>query len=148
MPDAAALEELTYEECLDLLRMHTAGRIAVIVDGAPLVLPVNYRLVETTGVTWVAFRTRPGNVIDQASMNVAFEIDDLDELHREGWSVLVRGTVHPVDPDVASFRERFDPHPWLLAERDAWLVVQPFAITGRRLQGNKPEWAFEPRAYL
>ena len=88
-------------------------------------------------------RHRPG--IEQ---NVAFEIDELDELHREGWSVLVRGTVHRVDPDVASFRERFDPHPWLLAERDAWLVVQPFAITGRRLQGNKPEWAFELRAYL
>jgi len=148
MTGTAALEELTYEMCLDLLRTHRTGRIAVIVDGAPLVFPVNYRLVETTGVTWVAFRTKPGNVIAQASKNVAFEIDEFDEPHRQGWSVLVRGTVHPVDPDVASFRERFDPEPWLLAERDAWLVVQPFSISGRRLQGDPPEWAFELRAYL
>ena len=148
MTGAATLEELTYEACLELLRTRRTGRIAVIVDGAPLVFPVNYRLVETTGITWVAFRTKPGNVIDRASKNVAFEIDEVDEPHRQGWSVLVRGTVHPVDPDVASFRERFDPEPWLLAERDAWLVVQPFSISGRRLKGDKPEWAFEPRAYL
>jgi nitroimidazol reductase NimA-like FMN-containing flavoprotein (pyridoxamine 5'-phosphate oxidase superfamily) len=148
MTGTAAIEELTYEACLDLLRTTKVGRIAVIVDGAPLVFPVNYRLVETTGVMWVAFRTKPGNVIDQTSKNVAFEIDEVDEPHRQGWSVLVRGTMHHVDPDVASFRERFDPEPWLLAERDAWLVVQPFSISGRRLQGDKPEWAFELRAYL
>lgn len=67
--------------------------------------------------------------------------------HR-GWSVLVRGTLHHVDADAADFRERFDPEPLLLAERDAWLAIQPFAISGRRLHPTTTEWAFHARAYL
>ena len=69
-----------------------------------------------------------------APHNVAFQIDAIDPAHHQGWSVLVRGTLHRVDPNTADFRERFDPEPWILAERDAWLIVEPFAITGRRLQ--------------
>ncbi len=144
----AWLEHLDHVECLRLLRAQSVGRVAVIVDGHPLVLPVNYRLVETSGLTWVALRTRPGNVIERAAMNAAFEIDDIDARHQEGWSVLVRGTLHHVDADAADFRERFDPHSWLTDERDAWLVVQPFAITGRRLHAAEREWAFNLHAYL
>ena len=142
------LEELPYDQCLTHLRERSVGRIAIVVDGSPVVLPVNYRLVETRGVTWVAVRTRPGNVIDRTPVVVAFEIDDIDSVHHEGWSVLVRGTLHHVDPDAADFRERFDPHPWLTADRDAWLVVQPFAISGRHLHAPEREWAFHLRAYL
>jgi hypothetical protein len=38
------------------------------------VLPINFRLVRSTGVTpgtWIAVRTRPGNVIDRALRTVA-----------------------------------------------------------------------------
>ena len=143
----AWLEELPYQDCLALLRAHEVGRIAVVIDDFPVVLPVNFRLVETSGRTWLALRTRPGNVIERAAMHAAFEIDGIDAVHHEGWSVLVRGTLHHVDPDAADFRERFDPEPWLIAERDAWLVVDPFSITGRRLHAPPPEWAFHPRAY-
>ena len=144
----AWLEELPQEECLLLLRTSTVGRIAVVIDEFPVVLPVNYRLVETPGRTWLAIRTRPGNILERAPMHVAFEIDSLDPSHQEGWSVLTRGTLHSVDPDAADFRERFDPEPWLLTERDAWLVVEPFAITGRRLHAAEVEWVFHARAYL
>ena len=144
----AWLEELSYDECLDLLRQSSLGRIAVVVDEFPVVLPVNYRLVEARGPTWVAVRTRPGNILDQASMHTAFEIDNVDPVHHEGSSVLVRGTLHHVDPDAADFRERFDPEPWILAERDAWLVIAPFSVTGRRLHAAESAWAFHPRAYL
>ncbi len=147
------LDELSLEECQALLNAGEVGRIAVVVDEFPVVLPVNYRIAQTTGRetsprTWIALRTRPGNVIDRAPMNVAFEIDGIDARKREGWSVLVRGTLHHVDPDAAGFRERFDPEPWLATEREAWLVIEPFAITGRRLRAKEPEWAFDPRSYL
>lgn len=148
MEAEAWLEELTYDSCLELLRQGVFGRIAVVVDEFPLVLPVNYRLAETSGRTWVAIRTRPGNVLDQASMHVAFEADGIDPVHRQGWSVLVRGTLHHVDPDAAGFRERFDPEPWITAERDAWLVIEPFSITGRQLHAAEREWPFHPAAYL
>lgn len=142
------IEPIPLEDCLGLLRQNQVGRIAVIVNGWPIVLPVNYRLVETLGLTWIALRTRPGNVIDQASMNVAFEIDGIDSVHQQGWSVLARGTLHHVDPDAADFRERFDSEPWLTAECDAWLIVQPFSIEGRQLHAASPEWAFHLGADL
>src|SRR6185436_13427442 len=94
----APLEELSYEQCLGRLRDHSVGRVAVVVDDAPIVLPINYRLVETVGLTLLAIRTRPGNVIERGGLQVAFEIDEFDPIRKEGWSVLVRGTLHHVDP--------------------------------------------------
>jgi nitroimidazol reductase NimA-like FMN-containing flavoprotein (pyridoxamine 5'-phosphate oxidase superfamily) len=120
----------------------------VVADGFPIVLPVNYRLLETVGLTWVVLRTRTGNVIDTASDRVAFEIDGIDVVRERGWSVLVRGTLAHVDPEAAEFRERFDPQPWLDDERDAWLMIEPFAITGRELRSAEGLWAFDTHAYL
>ncbi len=142
------IADLDLETCLKHLRSEVVGRVAVVIDGFPLVLPVNYRLVETLGLTWVALRTRPGNVIDQASDKVAFEIDGVDPSHHRGWSVLVRGTLLVIDTEAASFRERFDSEPWLTTERDAWLVIEPFSITGRELHASEQSWAFHHRAYL
>lgn len=142
------LDELSLGECLALLRGGTVGRIAFSSDDWPVVFPVNYRLVEASERTWIAVRTRPGNVIDRAPLNVAFQVDGFDPSHRQGWSVLARGTLERVDPDAAGFRERFDPQPWIVGERDAWLIVDPFLITGRQLHGAEPEWAFPPEAYL
>ena len=147
----ASLETLSNEECLRLLRDNEIGRIAFLVDALPVVLPVNYRLVESHGITpgtWIALRTRPGNVIDRASVIVAFEIDGIDASHRQGWSVLVRGELRHVDVGSAAARERYDSDPWLAAERDAWILIEPFEISGRRLRSDDSEWAFHSRAYL
>jgi nitroimidazol reductase NimA-like FMN-containing flavoprotein (pyridoxamine 5'-phosphate oxidase superfamily) len=144
----AWLETLSLDDCMRVLREGSVGRIAVVVDDAPIVLPVNYKVMKFNAHVWVAIRTRPGNVIERAPTKVAFEIDRIDPVHQEGWSVLVRGTLHHVDPDAADFRHRFDPEPWLIAERDAWLVIEPFAITGRRLHAAEREWAYHPRGYL
>lgn len=62
--------------------------------------------------------------------------------------MLVRGTLQHIDADAAGFRERFDAVPWLMIERDAWLVIEPFAITGRELHPSEPGWAFHRVAYL
>lgn len=151
MTDRAATD-LSYEECLDLLGGQRVGRIAVTVGGHPLVFPVNFRIVEELDggtlrrLVWIVFRTRPGNVIDTAPRYVAFEIDHVDPAHRRGWSVLVTGLLHRVDEAAAEFGDRFDPEPWL-AERDAWLVIEPVQVSGRRITDDG-EWAFSTAAYL
>ena len=145
----SALKELSLAECMSLLRETKVGRIATISNSFPVVMPVNFTTVELYGRTWFALRTRPGNVIDQASIQrVALQIDCIDGAHRAGWSVLVRGTLQRVDPDAADFRERFDPQPWFDDDRGAWLVLEPFDITGRALHPAEPEWAFSMNAYL
>jgi nitroimidazol reductase NimA-like FMN-containing flavoprotein (pyridoxamine 5'-phosphate oxidase superfamily) len=148
MTGSSVLEELSLDECLVALRDQAVGRIAVVVDEFPVVLPVNYRLVEMNGRSWIAVRTRSGNVLDSAAMHAAFEIDGFVRNNKEGWSVLVRGTLHHIDAAAADFCDRFDPKPWVTADRDSWLAIDPFSITGRRLRATEVEWPFEPSGYL
>lgn len=143
--DDAWLEKLTLGECRRLLSEHDVGRLASLVDDWPMVVPVNYRVIEMEGLIWIALRTRPGNIIERAELRVAFEIDRIDPSTHQGWSVVARGTLHHVDSTAAGFADRFDPEPWLLADRDAWLVVQPFLITGRRLHAQGRVWVLDER---
>lgn len=146
--------DLTYDECLAMLRSESVGRIAVFDDPYPVLFPINYRLVDhsfdggTPGHVWIAIRTRPGNTIDRAPMYVSFEIDGIDHGRAIGWSVLVTGTLHAIDPEAAEFAGRFDPNPWLDIDRDRWLVIHPARVTGRRLPDAPVEWAFPAAAYL
>jgi len=142
------LEKLDRRECVELLRTESVGRVGFIFDGFPMVLPVNYRIVEKDGKIWLAVRTRPGNVLDRADTPVAFEIDAIDPHAKQGWSVLVRGTLGRVDPEAADTSQHVDPEPWMTVDRDAWLAIDPFEISGRRLHPAQHEWAFEPTAYL
>lgn len=140
------MDELSPRECAALLAAGEVGRIAVIVDDEPVVVPVNYRWLPDERTSYVAIRTRPGNVIDRGGSAVAFEIDGVDTLHHAGWSVLVRGRLHHLG-EPTLFRENIDPHPWL-RDRDSWLVIEAREITGRRLRPTEVEWAFHLRGYL
>jgi nitroimidazol reductase NimA-like FMN-containing flavoprotein (pyridoxamine 5'-phosphate oxidase superfamily) len=142
------LEELSHEECAALLRTNSVGRIGIVLDGLPLVLPINYQLVDTSDRLCLMFRTRSGNVIDRAISDAAFEIDGIDPSHRRGWSVLIRGTLHHVEADNKFLQAHFDPNPWLSHDRNAWLLLEPSIITGRRLIAASLEWAFHESAYL
>jgi nitroimidazol reductase NimA-like FMN-containing flavoprotein (pyridoxamine 5'-phosphate oxidase superfamily) len=42
------LEEIPEDECLQLLERHDLGRIAIVVDGQPLIFPVNYSASRNT----------------------------------------------------------------------------------------------------
>lgn len=143
----AWLEELSTEECLTLLRGTDLGRIAFTEDEFPVVLPVNYRFADGFGSEWwLALRTRPGNVIDRAPMDVAFEIDGVDVVAHSGWSVLVRGKLHHVDPTPGT-SSLVDSEPWL-DDRDSWLLIEPISVSGRRVHPAPLKWAFQLRAYL
>jgi hypothetical protein len=61
--------------------------------------------------------------------------------------VLVRGELLHATPTSAEFRERYDPDSWL-TDRDAWLLIDPWVITGRELHGSEPVWPFHPGDFL
>jgi nitroimidazol reductase NimA-like FMN-containing flavoprotein (pyridoxamine 5'-phosphate oxidase superfamily) len=136
------VSELSPSDCELLLASLDVGRIAVVDDGYPLVFPVNYRLTEFCGNPVIAIRTRPGNVIDHPGRAVCLEIDGVDASHDGGWSVLVRGVLAAVPPDPDR-----DSHPIDCYERDAWLIVVPTRVTGRRVL-NSTLWSFHPAGYL
>jgi nitroimidazol reductase NimA-like FMN-containing flavoprotein (pyridoxamine 5'-phosphate oxidase superfamily) len=143
----AWLEPLSAEVCLSLLRARIVGRIAFVVEDDPVILPVNYRLIEPSSGPLISLLTRPGNVIEQAPTSVAFEIDDVDPVHHRGWSVLVRGEMVHATSTSVRFRELSDPETWL-SDRDAWLVIDPWTISGRELHGADPIWPVRPGEYL
>jgi uncharacterized protein len=138
------IEPLPLDECLDLLRRTDVGRISVVIDRFPVILPVNHRLAEGAAGPVVYVRTRLGTSIDRGSPRVAFQIDGFDVHKRQGWSVLVRGTLrHVRDEQVRDVVLES----WL-ADRDTWVVVVPAEITGRRLHASPTEWPFHPHAYI
>jgi len=142
-------EELSDDECRGLLSLSAVGRVAFVLDGLPIVRPVNYRFLSDEAGLWILLRTRPGHTIDRAPEEVAFEIDGIDQDHQKGWSVLVSGILHRLDHnEVELVRRRFDPEPWPKQERTSWLAIKPRTITGRRLKAADPEWALSPEAYL
>jgi nitroimidazol reductase NimA-like FMN-containing flavoprotein (pyridoxamine 5'-phosphate oxidase superfamily) len=143
------LEELSEDECLVLLGLARVGRIAFVVDALPVVLPINYRLLNDESGLWILLRTRPGRAVDGAPDRVAFEIDGIDYDHQQGWSVLVRGVLHHLDhEEIESFSRGFDPQPWPQQERTSWLAIKTETVTGRRLNTTVREWAFPSAAYL
>lgn len=144
------LEEIPEQDCIALLNFEQIGRIAVIQDGFPLIFPVNYKLLANhSEEPVIVIRTRPGNVIATAGEQVAFEVDGVDHAVHGGWCVLVRGLMRHVDPvGPPRARKLIDPEPWAPAGRDEWLVLTPATISGRRIRGKQPTWAFSVRGYL
>jgi uncharacterized protein len=139
-PAGNALEPLTTDECLFLIRDSAVGRIGFVVEGRPFVLPINFRLIGASdGAPQLVLRTRPGNIVDAASGIVALEVDAFDARDRTGWSVLLQGELRHVDADYAPAVAALDPDPWL-DDRGSWLIIDPDAITGRRLAPADVDW--------
>ncbi|MFJ9664718.1 helix-turn-helix domain-containing protein [Streptomyces sp. NPDC101219] len=128
----AEFSELDEEESRALLGTHGVGRLALATDDGPFIVPVNYDVVDGA----VVFRTAPGTTPARAAGHrVAFEVDRIDDALSQGWSVQVRGdAVTVTDPEeTARLTERAYSRPWAGAERDRWMRIEPFEITGRRI---------------
>ena len=134
------LGELSLAECLELLAGHEVGRVAVVVDGQPMIFPVNYAL----DGQFIVFRNDPGTKLTHASFGrVAFEVDEIDPTRKEGWSVVVTGSAREFTGaiDDASVREQTMPlTPWASGPKEHWVRIISHEITGRRLhRSNIPD---------
>lgn len=129
----ARFEELDEAECRELLGTHGVGRIAVSDADGPVVVPVNYSVVDGAIVFRTAADTTPALA---AGNRVAFEVDRVDEAFSSGWSVLVRGGARSVtDPgDGRRLDREARSGPWAGGARDLWIRVEPETVTGRRIR--------------
>ncbi|MET7451957.1 pyridoxamine 5'-phosphate oxidase family protein [Streptomyces sp. NPDC005574] len=129
---APKFTELSRSQCVGLLSTHGVGRVAVPTPTGPVIVPVNYSVIDDT----IVFRTAHGAVPSLAAgCQVAFEVDRIDDAFSQGWSVLVRGHARAVT-DIGEMRrlaERAYSTPWAGGERDLWLRIEPYAVTGRRI---------------
>ena len=127
------LEHLDRAECLRLLSTVSVGRLGLLVDGRPEVLPVNYAVDDET----VVFQTAEGTVLNQAALQVvAFEADQIDEATHTGWSVLVQGVAQDVSEALDTRSERLRALAqvtWAPGQRHRWFRLDAHRLTGRRL---------------
>ena len=126
------LAALGPDECRARLARTRIGRV-VFVDGrGPVALPVNYGVLDED----IVFRTAASSSLLASSYvdRVGFEIDEIDERRREGWSILVTGAVRlVVDEDELRSVQQLGVVPWAEGERGQYLRLAVRTITGRHL---------------
>ncbi len=148
-PDAGASElvQLPEAECLRLLGTRSVGRLGFLGrEGHPLVLPVNYVLDGNA----VLIRSGPGAKLAAAEREapVCLEVDDIDELSRSGWSVLITGTAERLrwahgGKRAAARRGARAPVPWAAGPREHVIRITATKISGRRLIADRSVGGWE-----
>ena len=132
-----AMKTMSRRECMQLLGTKQVGRLGVIAGGYPVIVPVNYGLDGEA----VVIRSDPGTKLDAAAYErVTFEVDDIDDEHHAGWSVLLRGCAWEVrSEEEVLYRgtHAADPEPWAGGEKGHWLRIAPTQVTGRRLPAQQ-----------
>src|SRR5215469_15975802 len=124
------LEELTEAESLRLIEQAEIGRIGFSGRYGPLVLPVNYKIVDGTVVFRVAVGSSVGEDlrtgIADAEYKVAFEIDEIDPATRTGWSVMIQGSAHYVDDEQErAIMLKVGVDPWAGGHREQFVQIKP-----------------------
>jgi hypothetical protein len=149
--DQRGSEVLTVPECHRLLAVAAkeglTGRLAVGNDTAPIVVPVNFAVLDHQ----ILIRIGTGTLLESAvGRLVAFETDDLDRVNGQAWSVLVRGLAAVLEPTETIDRHHL-PHPLVLWPGNTVLVVRPDVVSGRRFvfsvaSGDSPQSSTAPES--
>jgi len=122
--------ELSEAQSWALLRQAAVGRLAVVVDGAPEIFPVNHQVDHGS----VVFRTAAGTKLAGALGNrVAFEVDGYDPESASAWSVVVKGTAQDVK-GLYNVLDAFELRlfPWHSAPKPFFIRIEPESLSGRR----------------
>lgn len=131
--EPGALARLDRATCLELLASRRTGRLAYVARaGVPDVVPVNLALDGDR----LLVRSGPGPKLQAAERGdvVAVEVDDIDESHRTGWSVVVAGRASRLHTnDVARLPEDLLPEVWARGPRSSVIAVALTRVEGRRL---------------
>jgi nitroimidazol reductase NimA-like FMN-containing flavoprotein (pyridoxamine 5'-phosphate oxidase superfamily) len=135
--DRRGSEVLERSECARLLAVKAGGvgRLGLVVEGQPVVVPLNYEMVDGD----VVIRIGSGSI--QAAMAegdtiVAFEVDDqpLDE-DSAWWSVLVQGLACSItDRSHLSVYRAGGPTPVVPTAGESLVRIRPDVLSGRRFK--------------
>jgi hypothetical protein len=131
------VENLESQQCWELLRQVSVGRLAVWIDDHPDIFPLNYAVDHGT----LVFRTGEGTKLGGAlgETPVALEADGVDAASGMAWSVVVKGQAAP----LAGTEEILDSaslylFPWQAGRKDHFVRITPDTITGRRFKVTPP----------
>jgi nitroimidazol reductase NimA-like FMN-containing flavoprotein (pyridoxamine 5'-phosphate oxidase superfamily) len=144
--DVVWMDDLDDQVCWQLLDGAVVGRVGFVLDGAPLVFPVNFAVDGRS----IVMRTAQTSLLEGigGGAPVAFEVDASDAFAETGWSVVVQGVGEEVTGDAErSELAKLPLHPWAPGERDRWLRIHPTTVSGRaisRKRGQGTKGGFLP----
>ena len=129
-----ALIVLGEDEALALAATMPVGRLIHARGDRVFAAPVNVLLEQRD----VLFRTAAGTALLTAAQehaSAAYEVDDVVDWSRSGWSVLIRGLLSEVtDPETIGRVMHSDLRPWAAGDRNHILRLTGQEVTGRRLE--------------
>ena len=124
----AWLNELTTEQCTTHLSANGVGRVVYATPRGPVAIPVNYEFTEGQ----VVFSTDEAKASTLSGETVGFEVDRVDDVLSEGWSVLVTGSCRRVqDADEVQRLASLGLEPWAGGDRHELMAITPAETTGR-----------------
>jgi transcriptional regulator with XRE-family HTH domain len=125
----AILEPLTPTQCHALLDPGGVGRVIFNASRGPVALPVNYRFSNGE----VLFNSTVKTAAQlESQATIGFEIDHIDDVSTEGWSVIVTGPARRVDnPDELVEHATHEIVPWAGGFRGAVVAIAAAEVTGR-----------------
>ena len=125
---------MSRERCIELLQASHVGRVGWQASDGQQILPVSYAYHQGR----IVFRTSPYRVLSELvqAHDVAFEVDELDQNMRLGWSIMVQGRAQAVgEPrDLVQFWTIDEVSPWAAGVRNLFVQITPTRITGRQLR--------------
>ena len=131
------IRALSAEECRELLPAVSVCRVGFVLDGRVQIIPVNYVLDGDD----LIIRTLPDGIIRAAmdsDAGVSVEVDHLEYLAGEGWSVLMHGPLREITAPTEI--ARLDTHrvtPWADPDRPLHLRFSPEEMSGRRVRRER-----------
>ena len=134
------IETIDRRHCLELLTQACVGRVVFAVAGrSPGVVPVSYLLDGPPGAEAVVVRTTRGSRLGQAVLGraVSFEVDDVHDSTREGWSVVATGIAEEITDTERVHRLGERLQAWAPGFKDLFLSVPLQEVSGRRLVGHE-----------
>lgn len=129
--EGGPVEDLGLEECWDLLRSSSLGRLAVCFRGEPDIFPINFIAVDDG----LLLRTSQGSKLVQLTINdhIALETDSVGG--GEAWSVVVKGTARVLElQSEIQAADELPLRPLVPTLKYVWVKIIPTHVSGRRFK--------------
>jgi len=134
--DGSALQQLSRDECLQLMASVPVGRVIYTRRALPAVELVNFALDRGD----IVLRTDRSSKLAAAARDavVAFEADCLDTARHAGWSVTAIGPSREVtDPGEISRLQAIGLRSWAPGAREHFIRISPEILTGKYLRAHR-----------
>ena len=125
------LDVVGLDDCWQLLRGRTVGRVVFTLRALPAIRPLNY----TVSGAHILLRPQSRRLAEQLDGQVvAFEVDEIDELTHQGWSVVITGTArHVVDVAELARLGGLAATSWVGGDEANTVVITVGDMTGRMI---------------